>query len=603
MVMPFYHRLRRVCALTVITMMLTVSACTPKPQGADRAVNDFVAALEESPEAAAQYTDNPDQALPSFSATWKGLQATGLSATAHDIKVKEDSATVDYDLTWTLPRDRTVTYTTHASFIKSGGQWMARWSPAIIHPDLGSHQHLELRALEAERAPVVGSDGQILLSPGIQYRVIANKRIRTSLEMVAGELNRARVDDDTIPTLDPAKSYDAMKDVPGDYSLVILPHSAKPLMERIKAIPGIRINEEPALERPDPGFAPDILRRVSDVVSADLDGQNGWEVVGVTSNGAVVNTVKREDPKPAEAVTVSLNRAVQEAAQKAVDTRGDAEAMMVAIRPSTGQILAVAQTAKADKNGDVALSGMYPPGSTFKMITATAGMQKQGLNPQHIVPCPGTMEIGHRIVHNYNDFNLGNTSLLQAFARSCNTTFADISSRLKPGELKQTARQFGLGQDYTIAGLNTITGSVPEGKELVDRTEAGFGQGKDLASPFGMALVAATAAAGHTPTPILISSQPTKKKYDNVPQPDQAAIDNLRAMMREVVTSGTGVAVRDQGEVYGKTGEAEVAGGSHAWFAGYRGDLAFATLVVMGGGSEHAVAITKQFLADLPEGM
>ena len=72
--------------------------------------------------------------------------------------------------------------------------------------------------------------------------------------------------------------------------------------------------------------------------------------------------------------------------------------------------------------------------------------------------------------------------------------------------------------------------------------------------------------------------------------------------MRAVVTSGTGSAIAGRGEVYAKTGEAEYAGGSHAWFTGYRDDLAFATLIVGGGGSEHAVAITDAFFANMDEG-
>ena len=69
----------------------------------------------------------------------------------------------------------------------------------------------------------------------------------------------------------------------------------------------------------------------------------------------------------------------------------------------------------------------------------------------------------------------------------------------------------------------------------------------------------------------------------------------LRPMMREVITSGTASVIDGQGAVFGKTGEAEVDGGSHAWFVGYRGDLAFATLVVLGGSSDNAVAVTKEF--------
>ena len=79
-------------------------------------------------------------------------------------------------------------------------------------------------------------------------------------------------------------------------------------------------------------------------------------------------------------------------------------------------------------------------------------------------------------------------------------------------------------------------------------------------------------------------------------------IEGLRPMMRLVVTNGTAKEISDGGEVHGKTGEAEFVGGSHAWFAGYRGDMAFASLIVGGGSSEYAVRMTKFMFESMPAG-
>ena len=78
-------------------------------------------------------------------------------------------------------------------------------------------------------------------------------------------------------------------------------------------------------------------------------------------------------------------------------------------------------------------------------------------------------------------------------------------------------------------------------------------------------------------------------------------INELRSMMRQTVTSGTAAGMQAQGEIFGKTGEAEINQGSHAWFTGYRADddIAFATLVVLGGGSETSVSITDSFFQNL----
>jgi cell division protein FtsI/penicillin-binding protein 2 len=277
------------------------------------------------------------------------------------------------------------------------------------------------------------------------------------------------------------------------------------------------------------------------------------------------------------------------------------QTMLVAIRPSTGEILAVAQSDLADREGDLALSGQYPPGSTFKIISAGLGIEDQGLTPDSIVPCPGSMNLYGRTVNNYNQFSLGNVPLELAFARSCNTTFADISTKADPGELKEIGRSFGLGMNYEIPGINTVTGSIPEGETPLERTEAGYGQGLTLASPFGMALVSATVAAGKTPNPTFISGHETKESSDAKPLKKET-IDQLRRVMRAVVLpGGTAGGMRAGGEIYGKTGEAEITGGSHAWFTGYRDDIAWATLVVLGGGSEAAVAVTDEFLVRLDE--
>ena len=114
-----------------------------------------------------------------------------------------------------------------------------------------------------------------------------------------------------------------------------------------------------------------------------------------------------------------------------------------------------------------------------------------------------------------------------------------------------------------------------------------------------MALAAATVAAGKTPTPRLIAGTETAETGENPPV-DPVTLDGLRSMMRQVVTDGTAKAIDGLGDVHGKTGEAEFPGGSHAWFTGYRGDLAFAGLIVGGGSSTSAVRMIRHMLEALP---
>lgn len=591
--------------LSVLVMALSgVVACTPKPADARPVAQEFLEAIAERDwEAVESRVDDPEAALPLIQASVEGLQAEGLEATVEGVDLSEQSATARYRMEWKLPRERTLSYESSMMLTRQGEQWSVRWQPTIVHPTLGAHQHLELRPVAAERASVVSSDGVALLTPGVRQRVLVNTEELTdparTARSIEAALKKAKEADPTVATVEAASLAGTLRGARGDYSVTTVPDAvAQQVSQALSGEASVRLNPEAAMVTPKPGFAPDIMSRVRSIVEDDLDGAAGWRVAVVNEEGSALDDVEYHAPQVAPSVGVSIDYDVQRAAEEAVNTRAGDKAMLVAIRPSSGEILAVAQTAEADKDGDIALSGQYPPGSVFKMITATAGFEHQGLSADSIVPCPGTMNIYGRTVVNYNEFSLGSVPLEQAFAQSCNTSFADISTNLAPGELKATAKQFGLGVDYEIPGLDTITGSVPEGETELDRTEAGYGQGLDLASPFGLALSAATAAAGRTPVPTLITGHETTVS-EKVEAPAPEAIAQLRRSMRSVVTQGTARGMQAEGEVYGKTGEAEINEGSHAWFAGYRDDIAFATLVVLGGGSEVSVQITDHFFNTL----
>ena len=97
--------------------------------------------------------------------------------------------------------------------------------------------------------------------------------------------------------------------------------------------------------------------------------------------------------------------------------------------------------------------GLYPPGSTFKIITAGAAIERDMATPNTLLGCPGTVDIGHRTVPNYGGFDLGTVPMSRAFASSCNTTFAELASQMPPRGLTQAAAQYGIGPDYQIEGI------------------------------------------------------------------------------------------------------------------------------------------------------
>ena len=596
---------RSVAGVVVVALGAALGSCTPRPNDAEPAAESFLGALEKR-EVNASLVDNAGAAESSLHDTWDGLQAEGLSASLLGVTQDGNVATASYELRWDLPRERDLTYTAQMTLTQSGDTWNVRWQPSMLHPRLGANQHLELRSVAPEQASVVSSDGVELLRPGTAYRVLVDtdtmRSARSAASAISAALAAAHETDRGVPLRDPDGLANELSEATGTYSVAVVPAPARDALEAALAgEPGVRLNEEAAMVNTEPDFAPDIMARVGELVRDDLEGDAGWSVDVVNENGASYEEVKRVDAAPAPAVHISLDHRVQRAAEDALEPVAGQQAMIVALRPSTGGILAIAQTPAADAEGNLATMGQYPPGSTFKILTAFAALTKQGLEPASAVPCPGAMDIYGRTVTNYAGFSLGTVPLETAFARSCNTTFADISTKLAPGELKALGKQFGLGLDMQIPGVETITGSIPEGEEPLDRTEAGYGQGLDLASPFGMALVSATAARGSLPEPYLVEGEQTR--VNETPAPvDAKAIDELRQLMAAVTApGGTAGGMSASGDIRGKTGEAEINGGSHAWFTGYRADddIAFATLVVFGGGSEAAVAVTDRMLVNL----
>ncbi|MFN8226318.1 MAG: penicillin-binding transpeptidase domain-containing protein [Mycobacterium sp.] len=579
-----------------------VSACTPRPDGPAPTAQQFFARLATGDTtAAAQLTDRPDDARNTLNASWAGLQATHLDAQVLGSGFTEDTGTVDYRYTWHLPKDRTWTYDGQLNMVRNEGRWEVRWAATGLHPKLGDHQTLELRGDAPKRASVNELGGTDVLRPGNLYRYsldakLAGPELMSSARAVIDALHPFD------NTLDNPQRLAEQTSAAARMDLITLNKGDNDrIAPLIAQRPGVVVTPIADLLPTDPAFAPAIVGEVKKAVIDQLDGAAGWEVVSVNQNGLDVDVLNDVQPAAAPSVSITLDRVVQDAAQRAVDWQWR-KAMLVVIKPSTGEILAVAQNAAADTDGPTATMGLYPPGSTFKMVTAGAAIERDMATPDTPLGCPGEAEIGHRIVPNYNKFDLGTVPMAKAFANSCNTTFAELASRMPPRALNQTAAQYGIGADYTIDGLPTVTGSVPPTVDLAERTEDGFGQGKVLASPFGMALAAATIAAGRTPVPHLIVGRTTEVKAQQQAPIAADMLDGLRSMMRMVVTSGTAKEIGDCGDVRGKTGEAEFPGGSHAWFAGYRGDLAFASLIVGGGSSEYAVRMTKVMFDALPPG-
>ncbi|WP_436501236.1 penicillin-binding transpeptidase domain-containing protein [Actinokineospora sp. HUAS TT18] len=596
--------LRRPAAmLAALVTALPLTACSfasdPGPQDT---ANQFVAAFAGGDtNTASQQTDSADSAKTLMDKVRGALKPATVIArvTKVDIADGQTSAKATFEITWDLGRGRLWTYDSAFDLQAVNDAWKVHWDPTVLHPKLAAQQTIAVQDAEAALAPVLDRDGTPVLQPERVVSVLFEKAKAGDANAIAAQLAQA------LSGIDPSITAQSILDgaaKAGDkaYQVVALRDADyQKVRSLIYELQGVRFTAESRLLTVDKALAPTLLPTIRKLVEEKVQGAAGWSVHTVDSAGADVEELFAKAPEPATAVRVALSKTTQTAAQAAI-AEVPTPAMIVAIQPSTGEILAVAQNAPADKEGQLALTGRYPPGSTFKIVTAAAAMKSGKAAADTPLGCPGTKVIDGREIPNSGKFDKGVVPLHLAFAYSCNTTFADLAVAMAPDELTQMAKQLGLGVDYVLPGVTTITGSVPPATGKVERAEDGFGQGKVVASPFGMAVVVATVASGSMPKPVLVRGLETKADFtpDAVPG---AVLTAVREMMREVVTVGTGGALQAFPDVRGKTGTAQFGDGthSHGWFVGYQGDLAFAVLLTDAGESGKAVQATARFLGAL----
>jgi len=301
-------------------------------------------------------------------------------------------------------------------------------------------------------------------------------------------------------------------------------------------------------------------------------------------------------PIDGQPLETSFDISAQIKAENALATVGQPAAAVI-IRPSDGAILAAAISPEANGEPDATLNH-FPPGSTFKVVTALA-LMRHGLTPDSAVDCSPQAEAGGTTIANYDGYPaayLGTITLEQAFAQSCNTAFVNQVGSLGDQDLLDAAASLGAGIDYDAGGL--LYGTVPIPDSAAMKGQMAIGQGGVLMSPVAMGAVVASVAAGRTVVPWMVASLK--------PEPQAAALTSaeaqaLQRMMAYTVTNGLAASL--QGTAQGaKSGTAEYGEGdplpTHAWMIAYTGnDRAAAVWVKDGNGSATAGPIIKALLA------
>jgi cell division protein FtsI/penicillin-binding protein 2 len=301
-----------------------------------------------------------------------------------------------------------------------------------------------------------------------------------------------------------------------------------------------------------------------------LAGRPATRLVVLGRRRRVVETLGHRRGRPGAPVRATLDAVVQRNAERALaGTLGAA----VVLAPRSGDLLAAASSGPFDPGNYVgatgvapfnrALSGLYPPGSSAKVVTASAALEEDVVTPRTTLRGPPS----YKGVRNFESGTFGEIDFAAAVRDSVNTAFAQVAERLGAGRLTRYAHAFGFGQPPAMT-LGAATSSWPRPRDDYDLRWSSIGQAQVLATPLEMASVSATIANDGT------RMEPRATFHDEkagarVVSPRTAATMTL--LMSSVVDAGTGTAASVPGlQVAGKTGTAEVdvdgERRNHAWF-------------------------------------
>jgi len=624
-------------------------ACSPHPPGPAAASKALAVALTSGKFASAPLTStDASTAAGQWAAVYKGLEpwkpAVALESSTVDKKDK-DAATAVLRFTWDVDDSADDwTYETHAKLTRGDDDaWVAAWSPTLLAPDLNAAEVLKVQRTPAPRAEVLGAGGVPIIQPrpvnrvGIDKTHVTDPAAQdTSARQLAGVLGMNQDDFAAkVAAAGPKAFVEAIVLRDGDPSYDL---------DKIRLISGVSAIPDTLPLAPSRGFARAILGGVGDataeivekshgaVAAGDLTGLSGLErqydaqlrgfpgltIEASSADGVTVRKLYDHAPVPGTPLQTTLDIGLQQAAENVLVGVAPASAV-VAIRPSTGDVLAAA-SGDGSKGMSTATLGQFAPGSTFKVATALA-LLRSGLTPDSTLSCTPSVTVDGREFDNFPGYptdKLGDIPLRTAFANSCNTAFISARDSATQDALIDAAGSLGLVPDATL-GFPAFLGAVPAGSDGTDHAASMIGQGRVLASPLGMATVAASVAKGSTVVPRIVvlpdgasvpkpsqteqpTDAPTPSDRPQVPlTADEAA--TLKSLMRGVVTEGGATFLQDVpgGEVAAKTGTAQFGDTgnlqNHVWMIAIQGDLAVAVFVDVGDyGSTTAGPLLKSFL-------
>lgn len=378
------------------------------------------------------------------------------------------------------------------------------WDPSLVFPGLRRGEHLESEVELAPRAPILAADGSALAEGDVDSR---SQPLGSAAIDVTGEVGTAAEDD--LPTL---------------------------------ARQGF------------PAGTPVGISGVEQALNARLAGRPGGSLFAVSDATGGARILTEAAPRAGVAVKTKIDPDLQLSAVSALAGRSGGIAVL---DTRTGDIRALAGQA---------FSAPQPPGSTFKLVTTVAALQRGVVSLDDYFPITNGVNVGGRFIHNANGEYCGG-SFREAFAHSCNADFAPLGPKIGNEAMVSTAERFGFNSPPTLYARRILRlieppeSSIPT--EIGDELDLGvtaIGQGEVLATPVQMASIAQAIAKDGVREPTsLVANRKLRPEDESVRVMSGKIASQLTELMIGVVTEGTGTAgAIPEAQVAGKTGTAEL---------------------------------------------
>lgn len=505
------------------------------------------------------------------------------------------------------------------------------WHLQILNADdyqaMSENNRLRFVPIAASRGAIMDRTGRVLVSnrPSFSLAVIPQevKDKETLLTLLADLLHLDRAE--------MAERWEKNRGRAKYYPVVLASNITRDHVEIVEEnhlrLPGVEIEMKPVREYTSSMLAAHLLGYIGEVsekelntkgfedynpgdyvgkngieraLESELHGGDGGRQLEVDARGRVLRTISESYPTVGNSVVLTIDAAIQKQAERAF---GDQAGAAVAMDVATGEILAFVSNPGFDPSlfsgklpPDVwqgylddkrhplenkALSGQYPPGSTFKMITALAGLQDAKINDSTSVNCNGSYELGTSKFNCWNKKGHGATNLRKSLRESCDVYYYQLGEKLGVDKIAAAAQAFKLGTPLGVELLNERSGLIPTAEWKQKRfgkrwyhgetLPVAIGQGAVLLTPIQLASLAATIAnEGTIYRPHLVKRivdadgkmlRETKPQIIGTASFSKESFRLVKQGMLEVVNApgGTGAAARLYDvKVAGKTGTSQV---------------------------------------------